>query len=529
MNHKQKKRLAEKLSGSASTNTQNNAVVYTRVSSKSQQLENASLETQMKYCLKYAEQRGYNVLEFFGGTFESAKNDERKEFNRMISYVKKSKMKISFILVYTIDRFSRSGANAIYISKQLKELGISILAVSQPTDTTTASGVLHQNIQFIFSQYDNDLRSEKTIHGMREKLLRGEWSFPLPRGYYKDKNTGEIHINQVGDKIRFAFNLFDRGNTAMGVKKQLDRMGYPLDLRRWIEIFKNPLYAGIMVSKLLGYEPVNWKYVSITTKEIFQRVNLKMKGKTFLDYQREKVEDEYYAKGVLICICGSSFTAYEVKSKGLHYYICINPKCRTNISAKTIHEVMEKMLYTYTLSASERSYVNEQFRKIINDIEVSRERDRQKMLAQKLYLEEKIERIENKFLDDEVDIETYRKHKEKLSIEMGKILKDINRLGANTSNQCMYIDEFLEIASKTKNLWQIGDTNTKKGLLKLLFPRGIVYHKQTGENRTDHMNSVFCLSRTISDLYRGIKKEDSVRISELSSLVPRAGVEPAHP
>ena len=80
------------------------SVIYTRVSSK-EQLDNASLETQLKYCKKYAEENNLNVVECFGGTYESAKNDERKEFQKMLSFVKKRK-NIGYIIVYSYDRFN---------------------------------------------------------------------------------------------------------------------------------------------------------------------------------------------------------------------------------------------------------------------------------------------------------------------------------------------------------------------------------------------------------------------------------------
>ena len=122
-------------------------------------------------------------MESFGGTYESAKNDERKEFNKMLSFVKKSKEKIPYIIVYSVDRFSRSGANAIYLKEQLRHQGVHILAVTQPSDTATPSGSLQQNIQFIFSEYDNQLRREKCMSGVKEALLRGEWCHRPPSGY----------------------------------------------------------------------------------------------------------------------------------------------------------------------------------------------------------------------------------------------------------------------------------------------------------------------------------------------------------
>jgi site-specific DNA recombinase len=87
-----------------------NAVIYTRVSTKEQAENNLSLETQKKYCEAFTQKQNYNVVACFGGTYESAKTDERNEFKKMIAFVKRSKEKVSFIIVYSVDRFSRSGA-----------------------------------------------------------------------------------------------------------------------------------------------------------------------------------------------------------------------------------------------------------------------------------------------------------------------------------------------------------------------------------------------------------------------------------
>jgi len=177
-----------------------NCVIYTRVSTKEQADNNFSLETQKKACVQYASKCGYHTMASFGGTYESAKTDERKQFNNMLSFLKKSKEKISYIIVYSVDRFSRSGANAIYIAEQLKKQGIVVCSVTQPSDANTASGSLQQNIQFIFSEYDNQLRREKCMAGVREMLTKGEWPASPPFGYDIVKKNGkrEIVINDQG-------------------------------------------------------------------------------------------------------------------------------------------------------------------------------------------------------------------------------------------------------------------------------------------------------------------------------------------
>ncbi|TRU41491.1 MAG: recombinase family protein, partial [Microcystis aeruginosa Ma_QC_Ca_00000000_S207] len=67
-----------------------NCVIYTRVSTKEQADNNMSLDTQRKYCELFAQKNGYTIMGYYGGTYESAKTDERNEFNKMLTTVKKS-------------------------------------------------------------------------------------------------------------------------------------------------------------------------------------------------------------------------------------------------------------------------------------------------------------------------------------------------------------------------------------------------------------------------------------------------------
>src|SRR5690554_3840585 len=116
-----------------------NAVIYTRVSHHSQE-ENTSLESQKKYCENFAQRRELNIVGYFEGTYESAKTDDRKEFNRMLDFVKRSK-NITYLVVYSYERFSRSGINGAQIADELlKNYGVVTLAVTQELDPTTPAG-----------------------------------------------------------------------------------------------------------------------------------------------------------------------------------------------------------------------------------------------------------------------------------------------------------------------------------------------------------------------------------------------------
>src|SRR5688572_21281019 len=245
--------FAKGVSSKSDAKKTQNAVIYTRVSTKEQADTNQSLETQKKYCLEYALKSNLNVLAFFGGTYESAKTDERNEFNRMIRFARNQKEGVSHILVYSLDRFSRTGDNAIFISSELKKRGISILSVTQPIDVSTHSGVLQQNIQFIFSKYDNDLRREKCIAGMKEKLLRGEWTGVAHLGYTYGLIDGArtIVAGEKGILISRAFEMKVQGLSNTEIALKLNSLGLRINKKRLSELYRNPFYCGYLSHSLL--------------------------------------------------------------------------------------------------------------------------------------------------------------------------------------------------------------------------------------------------------------------------------------
>lgn len=108
------------------------------------------------------------------------------------------------------DRFSRTGGAAIKLADDLRQrYGVTIYAIAQPTDTREDSGVLSQDLQFLFSHYDNKLRRKRAVDGMKSKFEKGEWVTRVPQGYdiVKTNRERKIVINADGKKLRKAFPL----------------------------------------------------------------------------------------------------------------------------------------------------------------------------------------------------------------------------------------------------------------------------------------------------------------------------------
>ena len=327
----------------------NLAVVYTRVSRK-KQVERASLKTQEKSCFDYCSGHNLIVAKHFGGTYESAQTDERKEFKKMLAYVRRNP-KISHIVVYMIDRFSRSGIDAAFIAKELDEKqGVKLHSVMQPADTSTASGRLHRNIQFVFSQYDNDIRREKTTGGTITKLREGQWCGKAPWGYdwVTTNSQKQLVINEEKAKwVRKAFKWKTEGGLNVSqIQKRLHTNGIKLNYARVKYILSNPLYCGLLTHRLLNGDMIEGNHQAIISRKVFLKAN-KPNNYTF---KPQTTQDFLPLKRFMVCAkCGDTMRGFQVKKVKKWYYRCTAPGCSNNNTADHLHQVFLGELQKITI------------------------------------------------------------------------------------------------------------------------------------------------------------------------------------
>jgi site-specific DNA recombinase len=505
-------------------------VIYTRVSTKEQADNNMSLETQKKACEQYARKNGYQISGYFGGTYESAKTDERKHFNSMLSYVKKSKEKISHIIVYSVDRFSRSGANAIYIAEQLKKEGIVVFAVTQPTDATTASGSLQQNIQFIFSEYDNQLRREKCMAGVREKIQQGIWCTAPPMGYdiVWEKGVKSFRLNKKGKLLRKGFLWKAEGLSNEAVRIKLAEHGLELSNQRVSDFLRNPFYCGLLVHTALEGNVVEGIQEKVVSKEIFLKVN-GLLAENHQGYRIKDENDEIPLKRFLKCEgCGKFVRGYKAYKNQKYYYKCNTLGCKNNKRADDLHEAIMRKLLEYTLD------INEDCRKLIKaQIIVTYNRHNQDKLEVRINLEkqfaeieERVERLEERYIKEEVDRAMFEKYKAKFLLERSDISKNLSKTATKVSNLEELVDKAITYASKLAHLWDLSDYEDKQKLQDLIFPGGMSYCRKTNTCRTPRINLIFKHIAELARVSKENKNGDITLSSDVPVVVVWGGIEP---
>jgi site-specific DNA recombinase len=497
-----------------------NCVIYTRVSSKEQMDTNQSLEWQKKYCMEYAIKNQLNIKGYFGGTYESAKSDERKEFTRMLKFVKLSREKISYILVYSLDRFSRTGDSAIFISSELKKTGVNIMAVTQPIDTNSHAGALQQNIQFIFSKYDNDLRRQKTIDGMREKLLRGEWIGNAPTGYsfVKGAATQTIVINEKGEAMKQAFIWRANGMTYEQIVEKLKPLGVIMPKQTLTDIFRNPFYCGFMSHNLLNGEVIKGRHPALIDEDLFLRANALKKTDGF---KVNKANDNLPLKVfVKDAETGTPFTGYIVKKKKLHYYKVNKIGIKINRSANMMHEKFREFLGYYTINTDHVEPLQIQLRYTWDNLTESNTGEKKALSLKLNEVEEEYYNLRKRHAIGKVTMDIYEEFSEEMKVRKKKLLEEFEKLDQKLSNPKELIHFTTKLTANLAPVWDSGDYYEKQIFQNTIFPAGLGYDSKKEHYRTTEINDVIGYTAQLSRELEQIKKPDFSKFEEKSGLVP---------
>ncbi|MFZ7144335.1 MAG: recombinase family protein [Bacteroidota bacterium] len=502
-------------------------VVYTRVSSK-EQTENHSLEWQKKFCTEYAEKNGLSILGFFGGTYESAKNDERKEFNRMMRQLNQYKEKVSYILVYSLDRFSRSGENAIYISSELKKKGIHVMSVTQPIDVSTNAGTLHQNIQFIFSKFDNDQRRQKSVDGMREKLKRGEWLGQVPTGYMIDRTHGGreqiIIFNEKSKLIKKAFYWRLEGITLPEILKRLSAHGLKMPLQTLSDVLRNPFYCGFVSHSFLNGELVKGKHPALITEQTFLQVN---NIPTHDGYQVSVDNINMPLKKFVRCAhCGTTMGGYLVHKKNLFYYKCNKRLCKNNRGAQQMHDKFMDLLTGLQIKPEYIEPAKRQLEYTYQNLTDNTASTIRILNNKRSEVSAKLDTVVERFATGEIDKNVYDKVAGKLEAEKAQIDEEMEKTQIRVSNPKKVIEYVTLLISKLASTWSSSNYHQKLTLQRIVFPDGLRYDRKNDMYLTPRVNRTFELISLLSGNYKNEKSRIDSFFDNQSGLVAGAGLEP---
>jgi site-specific DNA recombinase len=519
--------------------------VYTRVSCKNQK-ENFSLEYQKEESEKYAAENGFQITNYFGNENESASSDlSRKEFQSLITKIKKSSKKPFGILVYVISRFSRTGGSAITIVDDLVErLGVHLIEVNSGLDTTTDDGKLNIFHKLIDARQENRQRLKHTIPGMKKFVQSGQYLGKVPIGYdhYGPRVVDpsmrgisqKILINDTGNKLRKAWDWKLQGLDDVEIIRKLSEVGVKITKQNISSMWRRTFYCGIHTNAFLEGKPIRGKWDPLVSEEVFWRVQDILDGNHH-DYQIERNNDSRPLVGTVLCpVCGKKLTGYEVKKKRLHYYKCqkcpgisINSSSSSKMKTKGAHEMFIELLDSFKLEERFIEPFILQLKKTFQNMQAQTFEEKNVLEKRVTVLDRELDTLDERFAFGIVTDKTlYDKLRIKKQFEINQVREKLKGTEIEISNLDYYIEKSIEISQNIHKYWQLGSLGVKRDIQKMLFPEGIVINTKERSYLTSKINSLFFLKRDFMRTSGVIKEKLPIKNDEESSLVAEGGFEP---
>lgn len=172
----------------------------------------------------------------------------------------KSRGRSDQILVYKIDRLTRSLADFAKMVERLDAAATSFVSVTQSFNTATSMGRLTLNMLLSFAQFEREVTAERIRDKIAASKKKGLWmGATVPLGYAADGRSLKI-ADPDADVIRTIYDLYLNYRNTRVVKETVDALGLKTPVRKLISgrakggapfsyghvhyILTNPVYAG---------------------------------------------------------------------------------------------------------------------------------------------------------------------------------------------------------------------------------------------------------------------------------------------
>jgi DNA invertase Pin-like site-specific DNA recombinase len=269
--------------------------IYTRKSSEEGLEQNFnSLHAQRQACeafIKSQAGEGWRLTKtaYDDGGFSGATMD-RPALKALLDHVKEKR--IDVIVVYKVDRLTRSLADFAKIVEIFDAEGVSFVAVTQQFNTTTSMGRLTLNVLLSFAQFEREVTGERIRDKIAASKQKGMWmGGTVPLGY--DLTDRRLVVNAAeAETVRLIFQLYLELKTLRRVRVELDRKsivskqwesrgggrhgGFRFRRGALYYLLANPIYVGEIRHKKAIYPG---QHEPIVERSIWQRVQEMLNAK----------------------------------------------------------------------------------------------------------------------------------------------------------------------------------------------------------------------------------------------------------
>lgn len=469
--------------------------VYLRVSTEDQAKEGFSIAAQKEKLTKYVEVNDWELYDYFIDDGISGKNiKDRPELTRLIELIKKKE--INNVLVYKLDRLTRSVKDLINLIELFEQYDCSFSSVTEKLDTSNAVGRMFIKIIGIFAEFERENLAERVSFGYEEKTRQGNYTNTNGvYGYDYIVGKGDLIINEEeAELVRKTYEDYLNGKAMISIAKDYNLRHVPTKRGGdWSQstiqsILTNETYLGKVrygVNKKIKNKAfiVESDHEPIIDEYTFKKVQNMIKKRKHFNVKKFPSENAYFSLVLKCSHCGARFHAKQQSHNGKLYitYYCNNKqtaRCECGgISHNKVLNAFENYIKDIKLDYNIESNTNNK-----NDKKLD-------ILNKKLStIENKRKRIQKLFINEEIDTGDYKELLKDIQTKKELINNSINSINEEQESVVDY-RELKSILSNIKLNWEYLDTSQKNSFINQ-FIDSIVLDANNGNPIIKELN--FC-------------------------------------
>jgi len=313
--------------------------IYTRKSSEEGlQQEFNSLLAQREACEAFINSQrheGWTCLRaaYDDGGFSGATLD-RPALQRLLADIATGR--VDTVVVYKIDRLTRSLADFAKIVEILDTRGASFVSVTQQFNTTSSMGRLTLNVLLSFAQFEREVIGERIRDKIAASKRKGMWMGGVPPLGYRGRDRRLVIVDSEAELVRSIFRRYAELGSVRLLKEELEAQGSkskswtsaagrvvggePFSRGGLYLILQNRTYIGEIVHKGQSHPG---EHPPIIDQPLWDAVQIRLAGNTTERSSGTRTHQPSLLAGMLFDAEGNRMTPSYAVKKGTryHYYV----------------------------------------------------------------------------------------------------------------------------------------------------------------------------------------------------------------
>jgi site-specific DNA recombinase len=263
-------------------------------------------------------------------------NMDRPALKRLLADIEAGK--IDCVVVYKVDRLSRSLLDFARMMETFEKHGVSFVSVTQQFNTATSMGRLILNVLLSFAQFEREMISERVRDKIAATRRKGKWSGGMPLLGYTVQETKLVVDEVEAQRVRQIFELYLEYQALLPVVTELNRRGWTTKhwttkkgIHRGGRLFtKNSLYALLTNVTYIGQirykdEVHRGEHSPIVPDELFHKAQALLQRNGHTGGRAVRNKHGALLRGLLRCGpcgCAMSHTYTAKGNRRYRYYVC---------------------------------------------------------------------------------------------------------------------------------------------------------------------------------------------------------------